>query len=259
MSDADGTTLLFMMNCDSSNGEGGRAITTTFPAGSYLYQYARRVSRQRRHDDELLLHRAVERAGERPRHSEGRLLRVFLAFARDAQRERQHARHLHPAKRRGSRDAHVPAQGWPGRRPGVQSLRAARHEHDRLRLLLHRAAYHRRLEPLVPRPRRRFGGEHRDGTRRRASTSTRKWVWVRNRGDLRDHPPALSTDVFLGYEQMQFVQRTAEKFAAEDTSRNIIGSVGAETYQATNWHGGFHGHQWQRHKFQHEHGDLRLP
>ena len=40
MSDADGTTLLFMMNCDSSNGEGGRAIQTTFPAGSYLWQYA---------------------------------------------------------------------------------------------------------------------------------------------------------------------------------------------------------------------------
>ena len=36
----DGTTLLFMMNADSSNGEGGRAITTTFAAGSYLYQYA---------------------------------------------------------------------------------------------------------------------------------------------------------------------------------------------------------------------------
>ena len=33
MSDADGTTMLFMMNCDSSNGEGGRAITTTIPGG----------------------------------------------------------------------------------------------------------------------------------------------------------------------------------------------------------------------------------
>ncbi len=36
-------------------------------------------------------------------------------------------------------------------------------------------------------------------------------------GELRDHPPGLSTDVFLGYEQMHFVQRSAEKFAARDT------------------------------------------
>ena len=58
-------------------------------------------------------------------------------------------------------------------------------------------------------------------------------------GDLRDHPPGLSTDVFLGYEQMQFVQRTCEKFAARDVSRDIIGSPGAETYQATIGTAGF--------------------
>ena len=58
-------------------------------------------------------------------------------------------------------------------------------------------------------------------------------------GDKRDNQPGLATDVFLGYEQMHFVQRTAEKFAARDTSRNIIGSVGAETYQATIGTAGF--------------------
>jgi glycosidase len=68
-------------------------------------------------------------------------------------------------------------------------------------------------------------------------------------GDLRDFPPGLdsdqvdaavptdqvlqaSTDTYLGYEQMQFVRRTAEKFAAVTKTRNIIGSPGAETYQA---------------------------
>ncbi len=68
-------------------------------------------------------------------------------------------------------------------------------------------------------------------------------------GDLRDFPPGLdsdqvdaanpadqvrqaSTDTYLGYEQMQFVRRTAEKFAAMTKTRNIIGSPGAETYQA---------------------------
>ncbi|MES2924789.1 MAG: alpha-amylase family glycosyl hydrolase [Verrucomicrobiota bacterium] len=68
-------------------------------------------------------------------------------------------------------------------------------------------------------------------------------------GDLRDFPPGLntdqvdaanpsdrvlqaSTDTYLGYEQMQFVRRTTEKFAAVDRARNVIGSVGSETYQA---------------------------
>jgi hypothetical protein len=52
-------------------------------------------------------------------------------------------------------------------------------------------------------------------------------------GELRDNPPGVADDVFLGYEQMSFVQRVSEMFAAEDVSRNIIGSPGCETYQAT--------------------------
>ncbi|MBK1817901.1 hypothetical protein JIN84_19930 [Luteolibacter yonseiensis] len=47
----------------------------------------------------------------------------------------------------------------------------------------------------------------------------------------RDHPPAVSTDGFNGYEQPSFVKRTGpEKFAAVNTARNIIGSSGAETF-----------------------------
>ncbi|HEX8679061.1 MAG TPA: hypothetical protein VF683_03840, partial [Chthoniobacterales bacterium] len=47
----------------------------------------------------------------------------------------------------------------------------------------------------------------------------------------RDHPPALSTDTFLGYEQPSFVDRIGpEKFAAENTVRCTFGSAGAETY-----------------------------
>ncbi|HXJ40581.1 MAG TPA: thrombospondin type 3 repeat-containing protein, partial [Bryobacteraceae bacterium] len=58
-------------------------------------------------------------------------------------------------------------------------------------------------------------------------------------GGKRDNAPAVATDVFLGYEQMGFVQRVAEKFAARDISRNIIGSPGCETYQATIGTNGF--------------------
>jgi len=41
-----------------------------------------------------------------------------------------------------------------------------------------------------------------------------------------------STDLLGGYEQARFTKRTAEKFAATDTARNIIGSPGAETWEA---------------------------
>jgi len=50
--------------------------------------------------------------------------------------------------------------------------------------------------------------------------------------DKRDHPPALSRETFLGYEQMRYVQRAREKFAAAVTqSNNIIGSSGSVTWR----------------------------
>jgi glycosidase len=49
----------------------------------------------------------------------------------------------------------------------------------------------------------------------------------------RDNPPAVTTDVFMGYEQPTFIRRAGpEKFAAVDPSRNTIGSIGSETYTA---------------------------
>ena len=48
----------------------------------------------------------------------------------------------------------------------------------------------------------------------------------------RDNPPGTATDTYVGFEQMQFVRRVAEKFAAQDTARNVIGSPGSETWQA---------------------------
>lgn len=51
-------------------------------------------------------------------------------------------------------------------------------------------------------------------------------------GDLRDHQP-ISSDVYVGYEQMQFVDRIREKFAAADVSRNLIGSPGCESFVKT--------------------------
>ncbi len=48
---------------------------------------------------------------------------------------------------------------------------------------------------------------------------------------LRDHPPGVTTDVFMGYEQTLYVDRQGpEKFAAINTARCTFGSAGAETY-----------------------------
>jgi glycosidase len=54
-----------------------------------------------------------------------------------------------------------------------------------------------------------------------------------NPQDRRDNKPGSATDTFLGYEQMRFVHRVVEKFAAQNVARNVIGSPGAETWQCT--------------------------
>jgi hypothetical protein len=57
-------------------------------------------------------------------------------------------------------------------------------------------------------------------------------------GELRDQPPG-AWDFLLGTEAMRRLHRVAEKFAAKDTARNVIGSYGAETYVATIGSSGF--------------------
>ena len=65
-------------------------------------------------------------------------------------------------------------------------------------------------------------------------------------GGLRDNPPPKDNfsasgapEIFTGYEQMDFVDRTVEKFAATSVSRNVIGSAGAETWSTTIGSGSF--------------------
>lgn len=53
-------------------------------------------------------------------------------------------------------------------------------------------------------------------------------------GDPRDNPPALSHDMYLGFENVNFVQRIwPEKFAASNTINCQIGTPGATSYQVT--------------------------
>jgi glycosidase len=58
-------------------------------------------------------------------------------------------------------------------------------------------------------------------------------------GTKRDNPPdtapadAKGMETFVGYEQMEFERRMTQKFAAQDITRVIIGSPGAETWETT--------------------------
>lgn len=57
---------------------------------------------------------------------------------------------------------------------------------------------------------------------------------------FRDHPPALSSDNFLGYEQPEFVGRMGpEKFAAKDTSRCALSATRAESWMVRIGSGSF--------------------
>ncbi|NLB64956.1 MAG: hypothetical protein GX803_00585 [Lentisphaerae bacterium] len=58
-------------------------------------------------------------------------------------------------------------------------------------------------------------------------------------GDLRDNPPGVADDTWLGYENVNFVQRIwPEKYAAVDTQHCKIGPSGATSYEAVIGQGG---------------------
>jgi hypothetical protein len=64
-------------------------------------------------------------------------------------------------------------------------------------------------------------------------------------GTKRDKPPGAAPgdpdgmDLFAGWEQMEFERRMTQKFAAETTGRNVIGSPGAETWETVIGTAGF--------------------
>jgi glycosidase len=238
MTDADGTTLLFMMNCDSSNGEGGRPIQTTFPAGSYLYQYA--------------------------------------TGAADNGDQMTNFYYTVPSNQQVS-DLVIPKGGYfafSWRTPEMPTVNAST---PAITILQNGAAtstltYTRKdgpdgdpafnpynlpdanttdyaysyTVPCVTDGSNLSFLARSDGSAENILMELDGGVDINSQmklgpqsGELRDNPPGAATDVFLGYEQMQFVQRTCEKFAAEDTSRDVIGSLGSETYQATIGTAGF--------------------
>ena len=236
MSDADGTTLLFMMNADSSNGEGGRAITVSggrLPlsirhragdnGGTMSNFYYTVFSNQQVSD--LVIPKGGYfafswRTSEMPDvNARAPAITILqngqaastLIYARKDGPDRDPAFNLYGLPDTNTTDYQY-SYTVPRITNGTNLSFLARADGSAENILME-------LD----------GGVDINSQTKLGPSS----------GDLRDYPPGLSTDVFLGYEQMQYVQRTCEKFAARDVSRDILGSSGAETYQATIGTAGF--------------------
>jgi hypothetical protein len=224
MSDADGVTMLMAINDNYSNGV-GMSGNTSFPAGEYLYQYARGYGSQvgfYKYASEL--NTVVVPSGSyfvfAPRTPEESDLwknagGKAISFYQNGQPAetltvtRQDGPDGDPAfNPNGVNDPVTNDFSYDWTIPRVTSssdLRfVVRTDGSAENILL-------RLD----------GGIDLNGTRPVGNTDP----------FYRDNPPALSNDVFLGYEQPNFIRRQwAEKFAAKNTTRNQIGSQGAETY-----------------------------
>ena len=258
MTDADGATLLFLMNCDSSNGQGGRAITTNFAAGSYLYQYATGAADNgdsmanfyytvpsNQQVSDLVIPRGGYfalswRTPELPDVNTG-VPAISILQGGAPTSTLTYTRKDGPDGDPAFNPYGVPdavttdhAYSWtvPRVTSGTNLSFLARADGSAENILME-------LD----------GGIDINSQMNIGPTS----------GDLRDHPPALSTDVFLGYEQMQFVQRAVRKIrrARYFPRHHRLGRRG--DLSGDHRHGGLHLQHRQRLQHQHRHRVLRLP
>lgn len=226
MTDADGTTMLFMMNDNYASGQ-ARSITTTFPSGAYLYNYSTYGG------GFYFTVPANQQMGSVIIPPGG----YFLFSWRSPQQTAAFAgSDVKPITiKQGSQPVgfvNVVRKDGPDGDPGFNpyGLPDANSTDYSYTIAIPRVTDGSNLS-FVARG---------DGSAENMLIELDGGVDVNSQmgigpttGEKRDHPPAVTTDTFLGYEQMQFVQRTTEKFAARNTTRNVIGSPGAESYAAT--------------------------
>ncbi len=237
MTDADGTVMLFLMNGNSAAGQ-NRAVQTTFPPGSYLWQYA--AGEADGGDSMGGFYYTVPANGQVGditipkggyfafswRSPELPDVNTALPAIQILQNGTPAPTFAYERKDGPDGDPNFNPYNVPGDTPGD----------FKYAMTIPRVTDGTNLSFLA----------RADGSAENILLLLDGGIDVNSHlglgpqtGDKRDHPPALSTDAFLGYEQMKFVQRVAEKFAAREIARNIIGSVGAETYQATIGTAGF--------------------
>ena len=229
MTDADAAVLLFMMNDNYASGQ-ARSFGTSFSGGAYLYNYSTYGGGFYKYADQM--HTAIVPPGGYFAFS-WRSPEEANVFAGSAIKPVTILQNGLPAstftyERQDGRD------GDPGFNPyGLPDTSGTDYKYS---ITVPRVTNGANLDFLV----------RTDGSAENILLALDGGVDINSHiplgptsGEKRDHPPAVSTDTFLGYEQMQFVRRVAEKFAAVDTARNVIGSPGAETYRCTIGTAGF--------------------
>lgn len=223
MSDADGTVLLVLMARNYTGGQ-ARDLTTTFPAGARLRNYSNHGGS---------FHVTVDNQG-RLRNDNGHAPVVppggIFAFSWDNPRI--------PRVWQGSetRPIQIFQSGSPA--PMMEHVREDGRDGDR------GYDYTAWIPRITDGTNLRFEARA-DGSTANILMKLDGGVDLNSQAGIesndlagRDNPPPLdrfggnpAQDLFTGYEQMLFIDRTAEKFAATDVARNIIGSQGAETWQ----------------------------
>ena len=157
MTDADGATLLFMMNDNFASGQARDASRPAFRPGAYLYNYSTYGRR-------LL---QVRRRAEHRRRAARRLLRLLLALAGGVDSSRPSRRQSTILTRRRAAPT-VTYERQDGRDgdPGFNPYGLPDSNSTGLQLQHHRPAGHQSARDLeLHRPRRRLGGKHPDGAR----------------------------------------------------------------------------------------------
>ena len=233
MTDADGTVLLFMMNGNGAAGQ-SRGITTTFPAGSYLWQYAKGTTDagdsmtgfyytvpSNQVVSDLLIPKDGYFAFSWRTPEQSNLWRYNGGQQISILQNGQPTPTLTYLRKDGANgDPNFNPYSVAGATPGSYSYPWT--------------------VPCVTGTNLTFITRA-DGSTENMLMELDGGVDINSQmglgpqsGERRDNPPTAATDVFLGYEQMGFADRqNAEKFAAVDTTRCQIGSAGAETYQTT--------------------------
>ena len=240
MTDGDGTTMLFMMNGNSSAGQ-SRGITTSFPAGSYLWQYATGPADNgdsmsgfyytvpsNQVVSDLIIPKGGYFALSWRNPEESSLWNTGGGKPVTILQNGQPAPTLTYLRKDGpDGDPNFNPYGVAGAVPGSYS-------------------YPYTVPRITDGSNLSFIARA-DGSAENILLELDGGIDLNGSGNShdptgkRDYPPALaatsgaySTDVFLGYEQPQFVERQyPEKFAAKNAANDTIGSPGADTYDTS--------------------------
>jgi glycosidase len=241
MTDADGTTMLFMMNCNSASGQ-SRPITTAFSSGAYLWQYAtgaadggdsmngfyytvpanQQVTSTIPKGGYFVFSYRTPEESDMWINNGGKAITIL-------QSGQQPSTLTYTRKDGPDGDPNFNPYAVTGATSGSYSYPFTVPRITNGSNLSFIARADASAEDILM---------DLDGG---MDINSQMGLGEPTNYDKRDNPPGIATDVFLGYEKMQFVARQyGEKFAAmatdpttADGDRNKFGSAGAETWYTT--------------------------